>query len=514
MINTYEYVKNYNRTQYEVHGFRFNDYKYVNAKYVHSFDVMDSGNRLIEALPPLRTEEECVNDFVEMPYWTPEVRTKNVKERMSLCSHLDDFRIPRDFTMDVDFEIHEMLLRCYRNRIPNKCPGSNGPGFYSPSGGTIPGALFLGNSGAGKTTAILHALRYYPQLIVHEMKDSRMLQIPYINVLCPPDASVKHFYDLCLDEIERIINKPITERTKRGTADTKAQIFRKQAIRYNIGLVVVDEVQNIMNVQKKTLMQHFLNLSNELSVPFLFVGTNKVRDFFMNEEFYIKRRTGVLLEANHFEKDTIWENFLKKLWKFQWTKEVISYSQEFSDVFFRETAGNIDRVKELYMISQKEAIKNGFDTVELFTPTFIEGVSHKYFNISYKELNKSAEIPTAIKAMLLEDKTFHEKEKINSLIMNAGTQKELNEELKYRVIESVGSFSNGRYSLQEIEKAFFSVSKDIDLLETEESILCMEVLKILLQQSDTKVITKKSVKEKLSLEEMSNALPLFHGELV
>lgn len=513
MNDYYEYVKEYNRTQYEDIGLQFKTAQHVNARYIRSFDSMDNGNRLIEALPPIRSEEDCVYDFVRIPCWTPEVRRRSKMERMQMCAHLREYRTPRDFTCDVDFKIRDLITRCYRAKIPNECPGSTGAGFYCVSGETVSGGLLVGDSGAGKTTAILHSLQYYPQLIVHDMGDSRMLQIPYINVLCPPDASVKGFYDLCLNEIERITGQPISERDKRSTADKKAQIFRRQAARFNIGLVVVDEVQNIMNVQKKTLMQHFLNISNELSVPFLFVGTPEVKTFFESEKFRIKRRTGEFLQASYFQKDEIWEEFLQSLWEYQWTKEIIPFSQEFSNVFFQESAGNIDRVKELFVVTQIEAIKNERDTIKCFTPEFVREISHKHFEISFKELNKRAEIPQPLKELLIDNRTFHEKEEVNRLIAHATNKKEQTEILKYKVVENVGIFTKGNFRLPEIEKAFDKVAKEMDVLKAEEVDVSMRTVQILLVQAERKPvdITRKTKKQGILMEEFAKDLPMFEG---
>ena len=46
------------------------------------------------------------------------------------------------------------------------------------------------------------------------MKNARMYQIPYINVSCSPDGSVKTFFDLCIEELERITGEIFYQKQK------------------------------------------------------------------------------------------------------------------------------------------------------------------------------------------------------------------------------------------------------------------------------------------------------------
>ena len=115
----------------------------------------------------MRNWKQCNEDFEKLPAWTPDVRKEEQLVRYQLADQLSDFRIAREVIPDIDMEIHSALMRCYKQRIPYEIPGSTSEqvGFYKTTRATVPGSLILGDSGAGKTTAVLHALSYYPSLL-------------------------------------------------------------------------------------------------------------------------------------------------------------------------------------------------------------------------------------------------------------------------------------------------------------------------------------------------------------
>ena len=526
------YANSFVRTQYEDISYNFTGISKVEARYVQSFDITIRGNRLIEALPPMRSWQQCHLDFESIPYWTPDIRKESVMIRSQMLNHLSEFRIARDFTSDVDMDIYSAIVRCYMKRVPVDVPGGNeeNTGFYRIKKDTVPGVLILGDSGAGKTTAVEHALSYIPQLIIHEMDDSRMYQIPYINVVCPPDGSVKNFFDLCIEEIERITGISSVAKRHISTADDKSKVFRKLAMRFNLGLVVVDEIQNLLTAKNKIILNHFLILSNELSIPFVFVGTNNIAPYLHESPFFTQRRIGSEIHVERFKKDMMWDAFIKRLWKFQWMKDEIPLTEEFSDLFYKESGGIIDRAMELYRNAQKRAIKMGMDTKECFTPAFVHNISSKDFSLSYGGLNILAEegpmtlkkIPCDLRHGLDEQKLLNEKEqlsfheqsvKYDSLL--ADSPKSRLDAVKFNVIENVGSFCKGMFTIHQIDKAFNKLQKELNVLAVDETELSMNVFKCLMEAHDTvaEMVDQKTVHQRKKTKTVICAgdLPVFEG---
>lgn len=512
------YYDCYERTQYEDISLEFSECKQVKARYIRQSDNYDTGNRLIEALPPFRTSQKCYEDFEKDPFWNPGMRGKGVEERRNLVSHLSEFRIARSFVGSIDEEIYRTLIQSYRLRKERLDFISNPDiqNHYIAIEGKVAGMLVAGGSGTGKTTAVRHALDYYPQVIEHEFPDSRMYQVTYIKVECPADGSIKNFFDLCLGELEKAVGCDLKKGSCK-TADAKSQLFRNQAARFNLGILVIDEIQNLLAGKKQDIMNHFLTLSNDIKVPFIFIGTNEILQYLQKSRFFIQRRIGVEIRIDRFENDLIWLDFMKKLWRFQWTKEAIPFSEEFGDAFYQESGGIIDRVVALYERAQFEAIWRGMDTVEAFTPEFIRNISKLYFLASKHGLNDLAEnkcyaastIPIDLKEPSeMVNKVFdrvlptsEQKADVELYLenSNADEKKRKEEYLKRNIMANIISLFHNMYSAKQIEKAFGVVSKEMDALHEAEECVTKEVLKILLNPNanEKKAETKiKSVKTK------------------
>lgn len=492
MEKMYSYVESYDRTQYEGIALEFSEVNYVQAKYIHAVDPACQGNRLVEALPPMRTWEQCNDDFTKVPPWTPDIRGKGKMERHQMADHLSDFRIVREVVSEIDTEIYSAIVRCYKERIPYDFPGGSmeAVGFYKATRKAVPGTLILGESGAGKTTAVLHALSYLPQLIIHEMKNARMYQIPYLNVSCSPDGSVKNFLDICIEELEKITGDFSLHRTK-STADEKTKLFRNLALRFNVGVIVVDEIQNLLKAKNKIILNHFLMLSNDLSIPFVFVGTRNVYQFLKGCEFFTQRRLGREIQVERFLYGSLWEDFLQKLWKYQWTREVIPLSVEMERVFYEVSGGIIDRVVTLYLIAQKKAILLECDLPEYFTPAFVRDIAETDFSLSSGELQILAkegagttkQIPCDLRygrlvdSMIIEEENPHMKQKKTK---KKEEEKIRLESIKIAMIENVRILTDNQIPISKIEGVFHKIKKVQNILEMSEEELLKEMMKRLI----------------------------------
>ncbi|MFQ6949123.1 MAG: TniB family NTP-binding protein [Blautia hansenii] len=520
-----KYYAGFERTQYEEYGLSFTAKKQVKARYIQTEDLSDHGNFLIEALPPLRTETECFQDFEKTPFWSSEMRKEGKRFRKNMVSHLSEFRIARGYISAIDEEVHRALVECYRIRTLKVDTEGDSYGQFFIEEGKISGALISGGSGTGKTTAIMHALQYYPQVIIHEFENARFCQIPYIKVECPADGSIKNFFDLCLEEFEKLLSFD-THKNSCKTKDSKAQLFRNLATRWNLGLLVIDEIQNLLIQKNRELFNYFLNLSNQLKVPLFFVGTPEILYYIQGSNFFLQRRIGIEIRVERFSEDFLWTDFMERLWHSQWTREPIPLTTELSEVFYRESGGIIDRVIALYTQAQKEAIQLEMDTADAFTPAFIQEVSQIYFSSSQKGLHHIArneshgysEVPDDLKEPQMLNTsvygrvlpTIEQQLSAETYLLNDKEEKQNLELLKQKVIANIVGIMGRLYRLDQIEKAIEVVEKSLNLLQTDEACITKEVLKILLNEVQEQKKTKR--KEKLHkpiLEEME--LPRFGG---
>lgn len=352
-----QYCDNFDKTQYEDIAIKFDCVRAVEAKYIRQSEPMDVGNDLIEALIPLKSEEESFNNFEYRPYISPHERDKSPEERGLAVLRLDYYRIGRDFTHIINREIEIALRRCYRARRKfnlDKIRTLDETGKYFEDceykkieGLKTQGIAVIGISGGGKTTAMASAAYCYPQVIIHTEENSRCIQIVYIKVECPADGSLKNFYDSCLDALGNALGKEIAENKDRMTIGEKERLFKHLALRWNLGLIIIEEIQQL-SIKREDTMNQFLTLANDTQIPIVYVGTFKALNRIFGIDFRLARRLGNEIIVRRYEKDELWNDMLEELWQYQWLKEYIPLTQELNDVFYSETAGILDRVINLF----------------------------------------------------------------------------------------------------------------------------------------------------------------------
>lgn len=491
-------------------------------------DLVD--NSLIAKLPPVRSEEEYIEEFEKAPYIDEAERRLSVSERALCVSRLTDLRVAREFGYAVDFRIAEALRKGYRLSKKKDVIQDDGLGgsIYKKIEGDTTAFVLIGPSGVGKTTVLNSSLDYYEQVITHVEEQYVAKQVVYIKVECPPGDSIKSFYDSCIYEMEKAIDYELLDKKRCKTTDQKEQLFKKVAARWNLGLLIIDEIQNLLATRNSNLMNQFLTLTNELSVPIIFIGTDKIMDYFSKSEFFTKRRLGVEIHAMAYKKDALWIQLMQKLWKYQWMQEYVPLTEELSDVFYQETGGIINRVIELFANSQREAIFSGRDTIKNFTPAFIQKVSQKYYSLSRGSLNafmnpdtpiysiKESDLKQAVRQLnqdsWQDDVISKELEQSKKLLIDEkkNSEKAKKNEIRNHVLTnvlSVVAFMPYSFSQAEINYALDKVFSEVNAVSRKEEELTKNTVSMLL----TKKLGDADGKTKSAPAITVDQFPMFEG---
>lgn len=486
MIWSQEYMKkyyeNYNQTQYEDIAIKFNCVKEVEARYIQQSEPQDIGNDLIEALIPIKSEEESFEVFEYSPFISSCERLLSPEKRALAVLRLDDYRIGRDFTHLIDREIEIALRRCYRSRKKfnlNKMAILEKTGRYFDDceykkleGQKTQGFTVIGISGGGKSTTISSALYNYPQVIYHTDENSRCVQIVYIKVECPADGSLKSFYNSCLEALESAIGKEIIPNKERMTIADKERLFKRYALRWNLGMIVIEEIQQL-SIKREDTMNQFLTLANDTQIPIVYIGTFKALKRIFGIDFRLARRLGNEIMVRRYDKDELWDDMLEELWQYQWLKDYIPLSQELNDTFYTETAGVMDRVINLFEAMQLDAILQKTESIKDITPTYVKNVSMKYFSttrdILYKLGHGEADIDhwddlydqNVDKDIIYEISDKLERNRAKALILNSDRKRDAISicSLRNNIIMNINIMFGEKYPLKDIEKAFDVLKK-------------------------------------------------------
>jgi ABC-type oligopeptide transport system ATPase subunit len=317
---------------------------------------------------------------------------------MHLVQRVFQYFQPLPFHLDLEQRLSRIIRQSYvgRNPFSPDYARSFHQGWYNIERGFSPqhiqnatafGMSVVGISGMGKTTAVDRILRLIPQTIVHSNykgKDLNMLQVPWLNLQTPFDGSLKSLSLDFMAKVDRLIGTTYFEKygkKSRLSTNVLLPLMGQIARSISLGVLIIDEIQHLTaarNGAEKTL-NYFVTLVNELGIPIVLISTPKGMGVLQSEFRQARRSSGqgyILLDR--LKKDEVWELFIRGLWQYQWTREVVRLDAEISTTLFEVSQGIIDIACKAFALAQLRAISTG---QERLTPSLIRKVAAEQFKL-------------------------------------------------------------------------------------------------------------------------------------
>jgi hypothetical protein len=344
------------------------------------------GNPLIEALPPALDDDALLESMFCVPEYSHEQLTWTKSERLQMIAQLSSFMVPMERHLRFAYGIDSLMRQGYVGRAPHTVEAQQistklyqmqkaGKTFQSsPAQLTAQlSAALVGIPGMGKTMTIRRLLARTPQVIFHPKLS--LYQVPYLTIETPYDgASVKGLAESIFRKMDQLL-PDARYREQYSKPHSGAETLMNHAAwilhMHSVGLLVVDEIQNLENSSKgpESLMSLLVSASNELNLPILFVGTNKAQRLLSRGFRQARRSIGNpsaywhTLQKGSQEAPDEWEDFLSVLWRFQWTKQPIPLTPYLSDLMYHHSQGVVDIAIKLFAVSQVRAIHDGSETL-------------------------------------------------------------------------------------------------------------------------------------------------------
>lgn len=359
------------------------------------------GNPMIEALPPIPGEKRDVVQHLAgiVKMCTPEEKRMKPLMRMHLLNRIRNyFFYPFAQVRRLDTAIQMMIRSAYINRNPvsaeycNKLlildreenTGVSNQAWINaaPEMGTV----VFGVSGSGKSRALRQCLNYYPPLIRHteyQGKPFTRTQLPWVMVEAPYDGNYVTFCRAVFQEIDKRCGTNNLDKYGYSTYNSSTMILHMQKLLllYNVGILVIDEVQNLLRSKSGSdeMMAFFVSLTNQLSVPIIYCGTSNAIKLFQKRMSLARRQTGAgdmkfqAIENGNSE----WNSMMKFLWRGYVLREDIPLDEEIVDAFWQYSQGLIGIVVALFCQVQIRALlgnRESFD-VQLLKNTYDEDMA-------------------------------------------------------------------------------------------------------------------------------------------
>jgi hypothetical protein len=363
---------------------------FLKATYTEQRIPQYAGNPLIEALPALGNEEEVLRTLMALPNFNEAQRDWDDQERIAMIAQLSNFMVPLERHIQLAFSLDSMMRQGYVGRIPHSMRSQeifkklHEKSLLKTSGDITPqiSASLIGISGMGKTSFLKRYLSRIPQVIHHP--DYGIYQIPYLHIETPYDgASVKGLAHSIFRKVDMLLpGAKYTEQYSKGKGGAETLMNHAARILHMhcVGLLIVDEIQNLTNSPKnrQALMTLLVSASNELGVPILFVGTPKARNL-LSLNFRQARRSigyGIPLWERldkHSTKEagqessalSDWDVFSQTLIRYQWLRKPINAESKphLANLLYERSQGIIDIAIKLFATAQIRAILDGSETI-------------------------------------------------------------------------------------------------------------------------------------------------------
>lgn len=343
------------------------------------------GNKLIEALPPIMTAEEFATLGTRVPppssterATKPHIRTHCLDAIRGLVHPLPEYMIAEE-------HISRLIRMGYVNRRP-------GPAFFkkravidqmpsqqelrqTAAGVLSLGMLVYGISGIGKTTMVDQILRGYPDAIDHTDilgPGTRWTQVVFLKVPVPPNGSI---VGLCIDILKQLAwvlgDDSVVPVRRNVSVDEAVNLVGKAVNDYCIGLIVIDELQNLIkapNPNRQMVLAFLTTLTETLGVPLVGVGTYAVQ-FLIDDAFRTARKMTsvghVHVQRPMSGDETKWIETVDFLWDYCWVPNQPPLSKSIYRKLFDRSQGVTDVLVKLFIAWQYFAIQVNEDKMTL-----------------------------------------------------------------------------------------------------------------------------------------------------
>lgn len=357
-------------------------------------------NPFIEALPKIFSEDDVIENFSVIPSIKPTDKGKERHIRYHIIKRTKNFIQPLPVHFTVERRLSTLIRRGYlarnpldksflkRIRVINQLKDKEDIGWNvlnedtSQIRSTADSMAIIGISGIGKTTAIERLLLMYPQIIKHRRyknKNFTRTQIVWLKIDCPYDGNLSTLCKSFFKAIDDILGTRYLEKFGYANRVTSSMLLNMTTLAslYGIGVLVIDEIQNLLNNSNMDeMLDFFVTLSNMVGIPTVLIGTSKAQQIFSGN-FRQARRAGSdgMIMWDRMEKDSEeWNFFLESLWDFNCLKEKTDLTEQVRNIFYDECQGITAIAVNLFILAQERALS---EEKEKLTTKIIKDTSKK-----------------------------------------------------------------------------------------------------------------------------------------
>ena len=257
---------------------------------------------IIQCLPSMRSGNDLVSALECLPDYNESICNENEAVRLIALSDLYKIYIPSPMSKEIYSKLYLALLRSLQKKGTITAVRQQNENYkairqheYSGIIGGSDSFTIIGASGIGKSSAISRAIDLISANGIITVDEPYTRIIPCIVVQCPFDSSVKGLLLEILRKVDDTIGSNYYNNAMRVRATTDMLIGSVSQVALNhIGLLVVDEIQNVVNNKHGTSLVGMLTqLINNSGISICMVGTPESSMFFEQAMQLARRSLGL-----------------------------------------------------------------------------------------------------------------------------------------------------------------------------------------------------------------------------
>lgn len=327
---------------------------------------------IIRILPPMRAGEDLFSALEVLPKYDESICTAEVPVRLMALSDLYRIYVPSRMSLEIYSKMYLALLRSLQKKGTKLAVQQKNQNYraviqqeYSGIMGGSDSFTIIGASGIGKSSAISRAITLITENRVIEVENPYTKIIPCICVQCPFDSSVKGLLLEILRKVDETIDSKYYQNALRARTTTDMLIGSVSQVALNhIGLLVVDEIQNVCNSKNgKSLVGMLTQLINNSGISICMVGTPESAVFFEQAVQLARRSLGLRYDVMEYGTD--FRKFCEIVFSYQYVKIRTEITDVIMEWLYEHTSGNISVVVSLIHDAQEIAILNGKEVLNL-----------------------------------------------------------------------------------------------------------------------------------------------------
>jgi hypothetical protein len=221
-----------------------------------------------------------------------------------------------------------------------------------------------------------------------------------------------------------------------------------------VGVLVIDEIQALLNSKEDTapMLDFFVTLTNTMSMPIIFIGTNKARALFQSNLRLARRvQSDGYFEIGNLENNSSeWNLMIKYLFKMAVVDCDSMKKTEILDAFYDETQGIISLIVMLFLFTQNAAIIEHSDRI---TPEFVHKIAKKDLSL-VRPMIEALRSKNPLEIAKFDDLTIDQ----NAVVKQYQQDIKLNEDRQKMIEDMVAQTKNTRKTTAENLHTDFCVS--------------------------------------------------------